>query len=95
MRQELIDLLSGELAPEEQRALEARVAGNASLARELEELKALFALMQRGEEIEPQAETRAALKAAAERATAPSLIQQLRALPGLVRYRFRASTAFP
>jgi len=94
MNQELIEFLRGELAEGEARELRARLADDADLARELSELQALFGFMRRGEEIVPSRELRAAVADAAERATAPSLIQQLAALPGLVRHRFRQSLAF-
>lgn len=94
MRQELIDLLHGELAPDEERALRERLATDAELARELEELEGLLSLMKQGEQIEAPAALRAHVRAAAERAVRPTLIQQIKALPGLVRYRFRRSVAF-
>ncbi len=94
MRQELIDLLRGELAPAEETELRARLRTDAALTHEFEELQALSQFMCRGEEIEPSPEGRAVLMAAAERASRPSFVQQLRALPGLFRYRFQKSLAF-
>jgi hypothetical protein len=94
MRQELIDLLLGELEPEAAEALKERLRREPALAKELGQLEALFALMRRGEEIEPSPEMRQRLVAEAERLTAPSLWQQLRQLPGLLQYRFRSSLRF-
>ncbi|MHC4133606.1 MAG: hypothetical protein ACYS0K_01355 [Planctomycetota bacterium] len=94
MRQELIDLLLGELEPDAAAALRERLRTEPALVKELGELEALFALMRRGEEIEPSPEMRRALVAEAERRTAPSLWQQLRQLPELLAYRFRHSLRF-
>jgi hypothetical protein len=94
MRQELIDLLLGELEPEAAEALKERLRREPALARELGQLEALRALMRRGEEIEPSPEMRQMLVAEAERRTAPSLWQQLRQLPGLLQYRFQHSLRF-
>jgi anti-sigma factor RsiW len=94
MRQELIDLLLGELEPEAAEALKERVRREPALAKELGQLEALRALMRRGEEIEPSPEMRQMLVAEAERRTAPSLWQQLRQLPGLLQYRFQHSLRF-
>ncbi|MHC4670097.1 MAG: hypothetical protein ACYTFD_17040 [Planctomycetota bacterium] len=93
-KQELIDLLRGELEPKEAEALKARLRQDPRLARELVELEALFTLMRRGDEIEPSPALRRRLMAAAERVTAPPLWQRLRQLPGLVRFRFRHSLGF-
>jgi hypothetical protein len=93
MRQELIDLLLGELEPAEAEALKARVRADPLLGRELLELESLFGLMRRGEEVEPLAATRATVLAAAA-AARPPLRVRLRALPGLVAYRFRTSPRF-
>ncbi|HEX5136776.1 MAG TPA: hypothetical protein VFY93_07390 [Planctomycetota bacterium] len=93
MRQELIDLLLGELDPAEAEALKARIRGEPELQRELFELESLFGLMRRGEAVEPLGATRAAVVAAAARVRTPLLVQ-LRALPGLVAYRFRRSARF-
>jgi hypothetical protein len=94
MRQELIDLLLGELEPEADKALRERLRGEPALRKELGELEALFALMRRGEEIEPSPELRRALVAEAERRLAPSLWSQLRQLPELLAYRFQSSLRF-
>jgi len=94
MRQELIDLLLGELEPDAAAALQERLRTEPALAKELGELEGLFALMRRGEEIEPSAEMRRALVAEAVRRTAPSLWQQLGQLPELLAYRFRHSMRF-
>jgi len=94
MRQELIDLLLGELEPEAAEALKDRLRREPALAKELGQLEALIALMRRGEEIEPSPEMRRLLVAEAERRTAPSPWQQLRQLPGLLQYRFRHSLRF-
>ncbi|MCK6461497.1 MAG: hypothetical protein L6Q95_16575 [Planctomycetes bacterium] len=93
MRQELIDLLLGELPPAEAEALKARVSAEPGLRRELAELESLFGLMRRGEAVEPLPATREALVAAAARAK-PPLLPRLRAIPGLVAYRFRTSVRF-
>lgn len=93
MRQELIDLLLGELEPLEAEALKARVRAEPELRRELLELESLFGLMRRGEEVEPLAATRATVLAAAA-ASRPPLLARLRAVPGLVAYRFRTSPRF-
>jgi len=94
MRQELIDLLRGELSETEERDLRARLANDAALRGELDELTALFGLMRRGEEVSPNAATRAKVLAAARGAVAPSLAARLRALPGLVAFRLRRSIGF-
>lgn len=94
MRQELIDLLLGELEPDAAKALGERLRAEPALARELRELEALFAFVRRGEEIEPSPELRRAIVAEAERRTAPSLWQQLRQLPELLQHRFRHSLRF-
>lgn len=93
MRQELIDLLLGELPPAEADALKARVLAEPELRRELLEVESLFGLMRRGEAVEPLAATREAVVAAAARARPPLLVR-LRAIPGLVAYRFRTSVRF-
>ncbi|MHC5012713.1 MAG: hypothetical protein ACYTG6_17495 [Planctomycetota bacterium] len=64
------------------------------MARELEELEALVSLMRRGEEVEPAPETRDRVYTAAVRATAPGFWEQVKAVPGLFRFRFRKSIAF-
>jgi hypothetical protein len=95
LNQELIDLLRGELAPEEERALRDRMAREPALAGELKELENLFGLMRRlTEEVEVPARIRERVMAAARRAAAPSILQQVAALPALVRYRFRQSVVF-
>ncbi|MHC4959038.1 MAG: anti-sigma factor [Planctomycetota bacterium] len=94
MNQELLDLLHGELPEDQAQALKKRLASDPALARELEELEALFNLMRRGEEIEPAPETRDRVYTAAVHATAPGLWEQVKALPGLFRFRFRKSVAF-
>lgn len=93
MRQELIDLLLGELEPAEADALKARIRAEPALQRELTELESLFGLMRRGEAVEPLAATRETVVAAAARVR-PPLVAQLRALPGLLAYRFRSSAKF-
>ncbi len=93
MRQELIDLLLGELEPAEADVLKARLRAEPALRRELADLESLFGLMRRSEEIEPVAATRAALVAAAARARPPLLVR-LRTVPGLFAYRFRHSVRF-
>lgn len=93
MRQELIDLLLGELEPAEADALKARLRAEPDLRRELSEIESLFGLMRRGEEIAPLAATREAVVAAAARVRPPVLVR-LRALPGLVAYRFQQSRRF-
>ncbi|MHC4973558.1 MAG: hypothetical protein ACYTG3_14625 [Planctomycetota bacterium] len=94
MRQELIDLLLGELEPDADQALRERLRNEPALAKELGELEALFALMRRGEEIEPSPELRRALVAEAERRTAPPLWIRLRQLPEILAYRFQSSLRF-
>ncbi len=94
MRQELIDLLRGELSESEERDLRARLAQDAALRGELDELTALFGLMRRGEEVSPLANTRAKVLSAARGAVAPPLGARLRALPGLVAFRLRRSIGF-
>lgn len=94
MRQELIDLLLGELEPAADQALRERLRADPALRKELGELEALFALMRRGEEIEPSLEMRRALVAEAERALAPSVWSQLRTLPEQLAYRFSSSLRF-
>jgi hypothetical protein len=93
MRQELIDLLLGELDPAEAEALKARLTADPELRRELTEIESLFTLMRRGEELEPAKAMRATVLAAAARAR-PPLAVRLRMLPGLVAYRFRYSVRF-
>ncbi len=93
MRQELIDLLLGELSPAETDALKARLRAEPELRRELAELESLFGLMRRGEAVEPLPATRQVLVAAAARAKPPVLVR-LRAIPGLLAYRLRTSVRF-
>jgi hypothetical protein len=93
MRQELIDLLLGELDAAEAEMLKARVRAEPELQRELADLESLFGLMRRGEAVEPAPATREAVVAAASR-TRPPLLARLRAIPGLVAYRFRTSVRF-
>jgi hypothetical protein len=93
MRQELIDLLLGELEPAEADALKARLGADPDLNRELADLQTLFSLMRRGEEIEPSPGAREVVVAAAARAR-PPLLARLRELPGLAVYRFRSSVRF-
>jgi len=94
MRQELIDLLRGELGEGEERELRERLGSDATLRQELDELASLLGLLRRGEEIAPLPATRARVLAAARGAVAPSLGARLRALPGLVAFRMRRSVAF-
>lgn len=94
MRQELIDLYLGELAADEADALRARIREDEGLAREYAEVAAICAFMGRGEQIEPSPAKRAELFAEIARLSRPTLWQQLRELPGLVRYRFLRSVAF-
>ena len=94
MRQELIDLILGELEPTQADALKERLRSDAQLARELAEIEALFGLMRRGDEIEPTAAMRRAVAADARRQAAAPLWQRLRELPGLARYRFQTSLGF-
>jgi hypothetical protein len=93
VRQELIDLLLGELEPAEADALRARILAEPDLRRELTELESLFGLMRRSEELVPSPATRAAVVAAAARVR-PTLVTRLRAVPGLFVYRFRSSARF-
>lgn len=93
MRQELIDLLLGELEPAEADALKARLRAEPELRRELTELESIFGLMRRSEAIDPLPATREAIVAAAARARPPLLVR-LRAVPGLFVYRFRHSRRF-
>ncbi len=93
MRQELIDLLLGELEPAEADALKARLHAEPELRRELADLESLFGLMRRSAEVEPSPGIREAVVAAATRVR-PSPLVRLRALPGLVAYRFRSSFRF-
>jgi hypothetical protein len=90
MRQELIDLLRGELDPAEAVALRARVAAEPALARELLELESLLGLLHRSEQLEPAPATRALVLSAAR----PSVFRRVAAIPGLVRYRLRHSVGF-
>jgi hypothetical protein len=69
------------------------VRAEPELSRELVELQSLFGLMRRGEAVEPLPATREAVVAAAARAKPPLLVR-LRAVPGLVAYRFRHSFRF-
>lgn len=94
MRQELIDLLLGELEPDRAEALKQCLASDPALARELKDLESLFGLMRRGEEIEPSPAMDRTVRAAAARSCRPSLWTRVRQLPGLVGYRFRQSVAF-
>jgi len=94
MRQELIDLLLGELPPGEERSLRERIAVDPALAKELEDLKALFGLMRRAETVEPSAAMRRrVLRAAGPRPLARAL-DALRSFPGLLVYRFQHSPRF-
>ena len=81
MRQELIDLLAGELSETEARALQDRLAKEPELARELDELQSLSRLMRCHEEVEPSPSLRTSIFAAASRAVRPTLIQAMRAIP--------------
>jgi hypothetical protein len=94
MRQELIDLYLGELEDDAADALRARIREDEALAREYAEVAAICAFMGRGEEIEPSPAKRAELFAEIARLSRPTLWEQLRQLPGLVRYRFVRSVAF-
>ncbi len=93
MRQELIDLLLGELERADADALKARLRAEPELRRELADLESLFGLMRRSEEVAPSPGIRDAVVAAAARVR-PSPLVRLRALPGLVAYRFRKSFRF-
>lgn len=93
MRQDLIDLLLGELEPAEADALKARLRAEPELRHELADLESLFGLMRRSEEVEPAPQTRETVVAAAA-SVRPSLLVRLRALPGLFAYRFRQSRRF-
>lgn len=94
MRQELIDLLLGELGPTERSALEARLQAEPELRAELAELESLFGFMRRGEEIEADPEVHAHVMVEARRVVRPSWVQRLRMLPDLARFRFRHSRNF-
>jgi len=94
MNPELVELLLGELEPARVKELRARLGNDPSLRAELAELEALFGFMRRGEEIEADPAVHAAVMAEARRITRPSLLQQLRTLPALFRFRFRHSRAF-
>jgi len=94
MNQDLLDLILGELDPAREAALRARLAQDAGLRAELTQLEALFGFMRRGEEIEPDPAVRTHVMAEARRLARPPLLQRLRALPALFRFRFRHSRAF-
>ncbi|MHC4850173.1 MAG: anti-sigma factor family protein, partial [Planctomycetota bacterium] len=94
MRQELVDLILGELEPQREAALKAELACDAALRAELTELEALFGLMRRGEEIEVEPAVHQAVMAEARRLTRPSLLQRIAALPALAGFRFRHSRGF-
>jgi len=94
MSQELIDHLLGELGKDEAAALEARLRDDERLAREYRELGALFALMRRGEQVEPSPAMRTALVAEARRRAVPSLWARLGQVPALIRYRLEHSWGF-
>ena len=93
-RQELLDLLLGELEPAREEELKALVRREPELQRELGELESLFGLMRRGEEIEPDPAIRTRVMREADRVTRPSLGKRLASLPGLFRFRFQRSVAF-
>ena len=94
MRQELIDLILGELEGERAEEVRAQVRQDPKLARELDELTALFGLMRRGDEVEAPDAMRATVLAAAAKATRPSLWQRIRQVPSLASFRFRNSLGF-
>ncbi|MHC4955525.1 MAG: anti-sigma factor family protein, partial [Planctomycetota bacterium] len=93
-REELIDLLLGELEPARDAELRELVRGDPALQRELRELEALFGFMRQGEEIEVDPAVHATVMTEARRVTRPSLSVRLRALPQLFRFRFQRSVAF-
>jgi len=94
VNQELLDLLLGELPDGEAEALRTRLDADPELQREYADLSKVFALMSRGERVEPSAEGHRQLMAEARRLTRPSLSQRLRAVGGLVRFRLRHSLGF-
>ncbi|MDH3591705.1 MAG: hypothetical protein OER88_07495, partial [Planctomycetota bacterium] len=72
----------------------AQVRSDPKLARELQELTALFGLMRRADEVEASPAMRATVLAAARKATRPTLWQRVRRLPSLATFRFRHSMGF-
>jgi hypothetical protein len=94
MRQELVDLILGELEPQREAELKAELARDSALRAELTELEALFGLMRRGEEIEVEPAVHQTIMAEARRVTRPSLLQRIAALPALAGFRFRHSRGF-
>ncbi|MGQ0612940.1 MAG: hypothetical protein ACT4PV_04260 [Planctomycetaceae bacterium] len=97
MNQTLIDLLRDELPESEAALLRARLEREPELRREFEEMRSLFALVRRGEEIEPSPALRERVlqAAAARRRRAPGAwLEALRGLPALVTFRFRHSRLF-
>jgi len=93
-RQELLDLLLGELDSQREDELKSRLQGEPELQRELAELESLFGFMRRGEEIEADPAIRTRVMREAERATRPSFAKRLASLPGLFRFRFQRSLVF-
>ena len=94
MNSELVDLLLGELEPERESLIRDQLQRSAKLRSELAEIEALFGFMRRGEQVEVDRSIREHVMAEARRVTAPSLAQRVRAIPALVRYRFRHSRGF-
>jgi len=93
-RQELLDLLLGELEPKREDELKQLVNLDPELQSELNEIEALFGLMRKGEEIEFDPAVHATIMREAHRVTRPSLASRLASLPGLFRFRFQRSVAF-
>ena len=94
MKQDLIDLILGDLEPAREEELRAQIRESAELQSELADLEALFGFMRRGEQIESDPSVRETVMAAARKATAPSLGQRIAAIPALIRYRFQHSRGF-
>ena len=91
---ELLDLLLGELEPAREAALRTRLRDDAALRAELAELEALFGLMRRGEEIEADPAVHDRVMEEARRLTRPTVLQWIRSIPELVRFRFQHSRGF-
>lgn len=94
MKQDLIDLILGDLDPARDAALREEVRNSPALQAQLAEFETLFGFMRRGEQIESDPSIRKTVMAAARKATAPSLSQRLAAIPALIRYRFQHSRGF-
>ncbi len=94
MRQELIDLYLGELPEAEAEAWRVRLGVDADLEREYSEVASLFSFMARAEPVTPEPRSRERVLREIERLCRPTLLEWLRDIGGLVRFRFRTSRGF-